>query len=75
MSSLPPISYTWYIYAGWVGIGWQQHCKTRLSLRELDSQGAVSFPVSLRLPPLAVKIDHFCAGAAFTPHKGDDRIT
>ena len=29
----PPILYTWYIYTGWVGVGWRRRCKTRLSLR------------------------------------------
>ena len=28
-------------YLGWVGVGWQRHCKTCRSLRELDNQGTV----------------------------------
>ena len=32
-----------YIYVGWVGVGWQRHCKTCRSLRELDYQGTYLF--------------------------------
>ena len=56
---------------GWIGAGWRRRCKTRLSLRELDSQGTSFF--FWRSPRLAVELDRFCAGR--TPHKGDDRIT
>ena len=31
-----------YMYIG-IGVGWQRRCKTCLSLRELDNQGAVFF--------------------------------
>ena len=32
-----------HIYIGWVGVGWRPRCKTRLYLREIDSQGTVFF--------------------------------
>ena len=59
---LPPpyILYLVCIYIGWVGVDWRRRCRTRLSLRELDSQGPVF--VFRRLPRMTVKLDHFCAG-------------
>ena len=32
-----------YICIGWVGVGWQRHCKTCRSLHELDNQGTYLF--------------------------------
>ena len=52
----PHILHAWYIYLGWVGVGWQQRCKTFLSLRELDNQGTVFF--------------FFLGGGAFTTTGG-----
>ena len=31
------------LHIGWVGVGWQRHCKTLCSLRELGNQGTSSF--------------------------------
>ena len=31
------------LYIGWVGVGWQRHCKTYHSRRELDNQGTAFF--------------------------------
>ena len=46
----PPYIYNIYIvyiytskYIGWVGVGWQRHCRTCRSLRELDNQGTYFF--------------------------------
>jgi len=39
----PPPIQIFYIFIGWVGVGWQRRCKTRLSLRELDNQSTVFF--------------------------------
>ena len=76
---MPPyVLYLVYIHIGWVGVGWRRRYQTRLSLRELDIQGAVLFCLCLvfwRLPWLAVELDHVCAGRTLNPPKGDDRIT
>ena len=72
----PPLYSPYYIPGisiGWVGVGWLRHCNTRLSLRQLDSQGAVFF--FWRSPRLTVELDHFCAERTLPPQKGDDRIT
>ena len=41
----PPQSppYIIFICIGWVGVGWQRHCKTCRSPRELDDQGTNIF--------------------------------
>ena len=55
--------YTRYII-GWASVGWRRCHITRLSLGELDSQGAVFFWIFF-LPvtaAVAVELDHFCAG-------------
>ena len=43
----------------WVGVGWQQHCKTCHSLHELDHQGTVFFFFGGQLQ-LAVELDSLC---------------
>ena len=58
--------YTWYIC--WVDVGWRRRCETNLSLRELDSQGAVFF--SWRLSRLAVELDHFCGENLYSAQGG-----
>ena len=47
------------LYIGWVGVGWQRHCKTCRSLRELDNQGTVFCFFGGR-PHLVVELDHLC---------------
>ena len=44
-SATPPLYHTSLPgeYIGWLGVGWRQRCTTRLSLRELDSQGTFFF--------------------------------
>ena len=44
---------------GWVGVGWQRHCITCRSLRELDNQSAVFCFFGGR-PKLVVELDHLC---------------
>ena len=70
-AAAPPPPY--YIEVGF-DVGWRRRCNTRLSLRELDSQGTVVFCFR-RLPRLAVELDHFCVGRTFSPHKGIDRTS
>ena len=50
-------------YIGWFGVGWQRHCRTCRSLRELDNQGTVflSFFFLWRSPTaVVVELDHLC---------------
>ena len=50
------------LFIGWIGVGWQRHCKTCRSLRELDDQGSVFFFFFVfggRLQ-LVVELDHLC---------------
>ena len=49
-----------YVCVGWVGVGWQRHCRARRSLRELDNQG--TYRLFLRSPYLAVELAHFVRG-------------
>ena len=52
------------VYKGWVGVGWRRYCETRLSLRELDNQGAVFriFVVFGGHHGGAVELYHFLCG-------------
>ena len=48
-------------YIGWVGVGWQRHCKTCHSLRELDNQGTVFLCVFFGgRPQPVIELDHLC---------------
>ena len=62
------------MYLDWIGVGWRRRCKTRLSLRDLASQGTVFF---LAVTTAGGRVKPFInsAGRTTTPHKGDDRIT
>ena len=75
----PPILYLvytkLYIYIGWVGVGWRPRCETRLSLRELDREGAVFSFWVFAVTTAAVELDRFCPGRTFPPHKGGRRVT
>ena len=75
-----------YIYIQAIGVRWRRRCEIRLSPRELDSQGTVFFSVFFVVLLFVfcffgghygwrVELDHFYAGRALTPHKGDGRIT
>ena len=56
-----------------VGVGWQRHCKTCQSPRELDNQGTASFFFGGNHDVYLVR--SFCAGwRAVTPHKGNGCI-
>ena len=48
------------IYLGWIGVGWQRHCKTYRSIRELDNQGTQRFVLFFLSLQLAVELDHLC---------------
>ena len=50
--SLPPIC--------WVGVGWQRHCKTGRSLRELDNQGTFCFFRRSPTTGCRVTVDQLC---------------
>ena len=52
----PPLPRLFYL--GWVGVGWQRHCRTCRSLRELDNQGTSFFFGGH--PQLVVELDHLC---------------
>ena len=65
-------------YIGWVGIGWQQRCISRQSLRELDNQNTVFVFVLVLFLAVVIadgRVRSYCAGwRTLAPHKGDDRI-
>ena len=70
-SSNPPPQF----YIDWVGVGWQQHCKTCHSLRELDNQGTV-FSGGGGRPQLVVELDHLLRGGApLLRTSGNDLVT
>ena len=58
----PPPYYVRDIYnicIDWVGVGWRRRYKTRLSLRERDSQGSLFF---VAVTMAAGRVGSFCAG-------------
>ena len=62
----PPI---YYAYTGWVGVGWQRHCKTCRSLLELDNQGtSLSFGGRSQL---VVELDHLCGVVTLYSAQGE----